>query len=167
MTTFSYAPVTRPELPSRMLQKAYNENLSLVGPEGRECALIRVICLNFYAGDPDGWHSVPPLTIQGKFFGSHTAEVTLSVSHHHFRRIKKVNITFTACPRETCKNTTISPMSELTALQADLWSRDSHTALADPHRRRRTSPRPTLDPQGNQTSPRSFLGHRVGCHHRH
>lgn len=34
MTTFAYLPVTRPELPSRMLQKAYAENLPLVGPEG-------------------------------------------------------------------------------------------------------------------------------------
>jgi len=63
-TAFAYVPVTRPELPSPMLQKAYKENLPLVGPEG----------------DPDGWHTLPPLVIQGKLFDSHSAEVTLSLA---------------------------------------------------------------------------------------
>ncbi|KAI9568203.1 hypothetical protein HD554DRAFT_2022523 [Boletus coccyginus] len=64
VTIFAYVSVTRPELPSPMLQKAYKENLPLVGPEG----------------DPDGWHSPPPLTIQGKLFDSRTAEVTFSLA---------------------------------------------------------------------------------------
>jgi hypothetical protein len=47
-----------------MLQKAYKENLPLVGPEG----------------DPDGWHTLPPSTIQGKLFDSRTVEATLSLA---------------------------------------------------------------------------------------
>ncbi|KAG8213462.1 hypothetical protein J3R82DRAFT_11980 [Butyriboletus roseoflavus] len=64
MTAFAYLPVTRPELPSPMLQKAYKEGLHLVGPEG----------------DPDGWHTLPPLIIQGILFNSHPAEVTLNLA---------------------------------------------------------------------------------------
>ncbi|KAF8123480.1 hypothetical protein EV363DRAFT_1228821 [Boletus edulis] len=64
VTTFAYVPVTRPEPSSAMLQKAYKENLPLVGPEG----------------DPDGWHTLPPSTIQGKLFDSRTVEATLSLA---------------------------------------------------------------------------------------
>lgn len=82
MTTFAYLPVTRPELPSPMLQKAYKEGLHLVGPEGTVFAITNFIYFNLHAGDPDGWHTLPPLTIQGTLFNSHTAEVTLSVSDY-------------------------------------------------------------------------------------
>ncbi|KAH0832895.1 hypothetical protein J3R83DRAFT_11847 [Lanmaoa asiatica] len=81
MTTFAYVPVTRPELPSRMLQKAYKENLPLVGPEGTVFAVTGFIDLNLNTGDPDGWHTLPPLNIQGTLFDSHTAEVTLSLTY--------------------------------------------------------------------------------------
>ncbi|KAF9234224.1 hypothetical protein BU15DRAFT_79246 [Melanogaster broomeanus] len=63
-TNFSYVPLTRPEPPSRMMQKAYNENLPLVGPEG----------------DPDGWHVLPSVTIHGKIFDSRSVEVTFSLA---------------------------------------------------------------------------------------
>ncbi|KAN0093272.1 hypothetical protein V8E55_004056 [Tylopilus felleus] len=64
ITTFAYVSVTRPELPSPMLLKAYNEDLPLVGPES----------------DPDGWHTLAPLTVQGKLFDSHAAEVTFKLA---------------------------------------------------------------------------------------
>ncbi|KAF9229857.1 hypothetical protein BU15DRAFT_24320, partial [Melanogaster broomeanus] len=62
-TIFSYVPLTRAEPPSRMLQKAYRENLPLIGPEG----------------DPDGWHVLPSVTIHGKIFHTRSVEVVLSV----------------------------------------------------------------------------------------
>lgn len=48
MTTFAYVPVTRPELPSPMLQKAYKEGLHFVGPEGTVFIVIMFIHLNLY-----------------------------------------------------------------------------------------------------------------------
>lgn len=65
-----------------MLQKAYKENLPLVGPEGISSETLGSIIYQFHIGDPDGWHTLPPLVIQGKMFDSHSAEVTLSVSDH-------------------------------------------------------------------------------------
>ena len=102
--------MTRPELPSRMFQNAYKDNLPLVGPEGTTVfAVHNYICL--YIGDlRDGWHTLPPLTIRGKLFDSHTAEVTFSVSGPLLRRINKANIAFTIGPCETCKNIPISQM---------------------------------------------------------
>ncbi|KAF9234223.1 hypothetical protein BU15DRAFT_65891 [Melanogaster broomeanus] len=67
-TIFSYVPLTRAEPPSRMLQKAYRENLPLVGPEG----------------DPDGWHVLPSVTIHGKIFHTRSVEVVLSPSQFAF-----------------------------------------------------------------------------------
>ncbi|KAF9234229.1 hypothetical protein BU15DRAFT_90063 [Melanogaster broomeanus] len=58
-TSISYIPLTRPQPPSPMVQKAYKENLPLVGPEG----------------DPDGWHVLPSVTVQGKVFDSRSVEV--------------------------------------------------------------------------------------------
>ncbi|KAG9314824.1 hypothetical protein JVU11DRAFT_3917 [Chiua virens] len=103
VTAFAYAPTTRPELPSRMLQKAYKENLPLVGPEGEMSEILNFLCLMARAGDPDGWYSLPPLMIQGKLFDSRITE------HAHS-----------------------SPLRNL---------------------KRRTSPRPPLNPKRDQTSP--------------
>ena len=86
MIVFAYVPVTRPELPSRMLQKAYKENLPLVRPEGTVFVVHNYICLDLYIGDLNGWHTLPPLTIRGKLFDSHTAEATFSVSDPLLRR---------------------------------------------------------------------------------
>ena len=110
MTVFAYVPVTRPGLPSRMFQNAYEENLPLVGPEGTVFAMHNYICLNLHIGDLDGWHTLPPLTIRGKLFDSHATEATLSVSDPLLRRINKTNIVFTVGPCETCKNIPISQM---------------------------------------------------------
>ncbi|KAF9223898.1 hypothetical protein BS17DRAFT_795942 [Gyrodon lividus] len=63
-TNFSYVPLTRAEPPSRMIQKAFKENLPLVGPQG----------------DPDGWHVLPPIAIQGKIFDSRFVQVALSLA---------------------------------------------------------------------------------------
>ncbi|KIJ12780.1 hypothetical protein PAXINDRAFT_117723 [Paxillus involutus ATCC 200175] len=63
-TNFAYVPLTRPEPPSRMLQKAYKEGLPLIGPEG----------------DPDGWHVLYPITIQGKIFDLRQVEVVFGLA---------------------------------------------------------------------------------------
>lgn len=153
-----------------MLQKAYNEDLPLVGPESTVLAITSNIFLNLCTGDPDGWHTLAPLTVQGKLFDSHAAEVTFKVSDHLFLQINKANAASIvgACktrrnipfPRWTARSERITP-------QADLWQGNSYTALADAHSRQRASSRPSLHPQGNQTSPRSFLGHRFRCNQRH
>ncbi|KAH7884480.1 hypothetical protein F5I97DRAFT_1929339 [Phlebopus sp. FC_14] len=63
-TVFSYVPLSRPDPPSRMVQKAYKEGLPLVGPEG----------------DPDGWHVAPPVTIAGTIFDKRSVEVVCSLA---------------------------------------------------------------------------------------
>ncbi|KIJ67028.1 hypothetical protein HYDPIDRAFT_109020 [Hydnomerulius pinastri MD-312] len=63
-TNFAYIPLLRPEPPSPMIQKAFKENLPLVGPEG----------------DPNGWHALPTVTIQGTIFESRSIEVACTLA---------------------------------------------------------------------------------------
>lgn len=63
-TDFTYVPITKPELPSSMLQKACKENIPFVGPEG----------------DPEGWHILPPVAITGTLFGAKRANVDFSLA---------------------------------------------------------------------------------------
>jgi hypothetical protein len=63
-TDFAYVPITKPELPSPMLQKAYKENISLVGPEG----------------DPEGWYILPSVTVTGTLFGAKRGNVDFNLA---------------------------------------------------------------------------------------
>ncbi|EIW83921.1 hypothetical protein CONPUDRAFT_51562 [Coniophora puteana RWD-64-598 SS2] len=63
-TAISYLPVTRPEPPSPMRQKAYKENLRLIGPDG----------------DPEGWHVCAPVTVSGTVFESRKVEVSCTLA---------------------------------------------------------------------------------------
>ncbi|KAG1738345.1 uncharacterized protein EDB91DRAFT_1249262 [Suillus paluster] len=63
-TDFTYVPITKPELPSSMLQKAYRENTPLVGPEG----------------DPEGWHILPSVAVTGTLFGAKRASVEFNLA---------------------------------------------------------------------------------------
>ncbi|KAG6331277.1 hypothetical protein ID866_7810 [Astraeus odoratus] len=58
--SFAYVPVTRPQPPSLMLQKAFKENFPIVGPRG----------------DPTGWHVLPTVTIKGTLFASRQVEIS-------------------------------------------------------------------------------------------
>ena len=53
-TEFAYFPITRPDPPSHMLQKAYKENIPLVGPEGLWNYLIFNVMSNFIQVIPRG-----------------------------------------------------------------------------------------------------------------
>lgn len=63
-TDFAYVPITKPELPSPMLQKAYKENIPLVGPEG----------------DPEGWYILPSVTVTGTLFGAKRGNVNFDLA---------------------------------------------------------------------------------------
>ncbi|KAG1835291.1 hypothetical protein EV424DRAFT_1309370 [Suillus variegatus] len=63
-TDFGYLPITKPELPSLMLQKACKENIPFVGPEG----------------DPEGWHILPPVTVTGTLFGAKRGDVDFNLA---------------------------------------------------------------------------------------
>ncbi|KAG1750073.1 hypothetical protein EDB19DRAFT_1936766 [Suillus lakei] len=64
-TDFTFVPITKPELPSPMLQKACKENILCVGPEG----------------DPEGWHILPPVTVTGTLFGAKRGNVDFNLSY--------------------------------------------------------------------------------------
>ncbi|KAG2145376.1 uncharacterized protein EDB93DRAFT_519609 [Suillus bovinus] len=63
-TDFGYVPITKPELPSLMMQKACKENIPFVGPEG----------------DPEGWYILPSVTITGTLFGSKRGDVDFNLA---------------------------------------------------------------------------------------
>ncbi|KAG1887367.1 hypothetical protein F4604DRAFT_1917184 [Suillus subluteus] len=63
-TNFAYVPITKPELPSPMLQKACKENIPFVGPEG----------------DPEGWYILPPVTVTGTLFGAKRGNVDFNLA---------------------------------------------------------------------------------------
>ncbi|OAX36431.1 hypothetical protein K503DRAFT_772523 [Rhizopogon vinicolor AM-OR11-026] len=63
-TDFAYVPITRPDLPSPMLQKAYKENIPLIGPEG----------------DPEGWHILPTTSVTGTLFGTKSVNVDFTLA---------------------------------------------------------------------------------------
>ncbi|KAG2126748.1 hypothetical protein BD769DRAFT_789990 [Suillus cothurnatus] len=63
-TDFAYVPITKPELPSPMLQKAYKENIPIVGPEG----------------DPEGWYILPSVTVTGTLFGAKRGNVDFNLA---------------------------------------------------------------------------------------
>lgn len=61
---FVYIPITKPELPSPMLQKACKENIPFVGPEG----------------DPEGWYMLPSVTVTGTLFGAKSGNVDFNLA---------------------------------------------------------------------------------------
>ncbi|KAH7909498.1 hypothetical protein BJ138DRAFT_1155089 [Hygrophoropsis aurantiaca] len=65
-TTFGFLSVTQPALPSPMLQKAYRENLPIMGPEA----------------DPEGWYVLPAVRVSGTVFGAKQVEIgcTLAIA---------------------------------------------------------------------------------------
>lgn len=63
-TNLGYTPVIRPSAPSALRQLAYEQNTPIPGPEV----------------DPEGWASLPAVTIHGKAFGHHKVEVDYTVS---------------------------------------------------------------------------------------
>ncbi|KAG1841130.1 hypothetical protein DFJ58DRAFT_78020 [Suillus subalutaceus] len=63
-TNFAYVPITKPELPSPMLQKACKENIPFVGPEG----------------DPEGWYILPAVTVTGTLFGAKRGNVDFNLA---------------------------------------------------------------------------------------
>ncbi|KAH7928056.1 hypothetical protein BV22DRAFT_1005674 [Leucogyrophana mollusca] len=64
VTNFAYVPATHPDPPSPMIQKAYKENLPLVGPDG----------------DPEGWHVLPPIQLKGTLFDSKSVDVSCTAT---------------------------------------------------------------------------------------
>ncbi|KAJ3996845.1 hypothetical protein F5050DRAFT_1807362 [Lentinula boryana] len=56
---FVYIPIIRPEPPSQLRSDAYERNTTVPGP----------------IADPQGWHTLPPVQIQGKLF---TRQATIS-----------------------------------------------------------------------------------------
>ncbi|OJA08720.1 hypothetical protein AZE42_07084 [Rhizopogon vesiculosus] len=63
-TEFAYVQITRPDLPSPILQLAYQENFPLIGPDG----------------DPDGWHVLPPTSVTGTLFGTKPVNVDFTLA---------------------------------------------------------------------------------------
>ncbi|KAI0701346.1 hypothetical protein BC835DRAFT_1411493 [Cytidiella melzeri] len=63
-TGITYIPLIKPGPPSPVRQLAYQQNCPLVGPDG----------------DPEGWHTLPPLTMTGTMFGDRTVEVESTLS---------------------------------------------------------------------------------------
>ncbi|KAH7930681.1 hypothetical protein BV22DRAFT_1000220 [Leucogyrophana mollusca] len=63
-TAFAYMVVTQSGLPSPMLQKAYRDNLPIMGPER----------------DPEGWNVLHAVRILGTLFGSKSVEVTCTLA---------------------------------------------------------------------------------------
>lgn len=63
-TDFAYVPITKPELPSPMLQKTCRENIPFIGPEG----------------DPEGWYILPSVTVTGTLFGAKRGNVDFSLA---------------------------------------------------------------------------------------
>jgi len=61
---FAYVPITKPDLPSPIVQMAYAENVPLVGPEV----------------DPEGWHTVPPTTVTGTLFNAKPVNVDFTLA---------------------------------------------------------------------------------------
>jgi len=62
-TNFGYRPVTVPDSPSALRQLAYSEGSPILGPDD----------------DPDGWKVLPPVTVTGRLFEAHDAEVECAV----------------------------------------------------------------------------------------
>ncbi|KAG2075333.1 hypothetical protein BDR04DRAFT_1150147 [Suillus decipiens] len=63
-TDFVYIPITKPELPSPMFQKACQENIPFIGPEG----------------DSEGWYILPPVTVTGTLFGAKRGNVDFNLA---------------------------------------------------------------------------------------
>ncbi|KAG1841131.1 hypothetical protein DFJ58DRAFT_809046 [Suillus subalutaceus] len=63
-TDFAYIPITKPEFPSPMLQKACKENIPFVGPED----------------DPEGWYILPAVTVTGTLFGAKRGNVDFNLA---------------------------------------------------------------------------------------
>lgn len=63
-TDFVYVPITKPELPSLMFQKACQENIPFVGPEG----------------DPEGWYILPPVAVTGTLFGAKRGNIDFNLA---------------------------------------------------------------------------------------
>ncbi|KAL4249714.1 hypothetical protein ABKN59_006124 [Abortiporus biennis] len=63
-TNVVYTPVIKPTIPSPLRQLAYAEEHPLIGPDG----------------DPEGWHSLEPVTIRGTIFNSRNVEAICTLS---------------------------------------------------------------------------------------
>lgn len=64
-TNIHYTTKSQPGPPSVARQLAYQEHSPLVGPDG----------------DPDGWHTLPVVTLKGTVFNTRPAEITYTVSN--------------------------------------------------------------------------------------
>ncbi|KAJ3874995.1 hypothetical protein F5051DRAFT_442826 [Lentinula edodes] len=64
ITPFIYVPIIHPGLPSRLRQVAYEENTTIPGP----------------IADPQGWHTLAPVQIQGKLFNRQTVNFSCTLS---------------------------------------------------------------------------------------
>ncbi|KAF9466645.1 hypothetical protein BDZ94DRAFT_187800 [Collybia nuda] len=61
---FGYIPITKPSPPSFLRQLAYQENSPLWGPDS----------------DPDGWHTMEPVRVEGKIFNARMVNVKCTLS---------------------------------------------------------------------------------------
>ncbi|KAI0339812.1 hypothetical protein BDW22DRAFT_1486519 [Trametopsis cervina] len=63
-TSCVYVPVIEPSSPSPLRRLAYEQSIPIPSPEM----------------DPEGWHSLSPVTFEGRIFGERTASVTYTLS---------------------------------------------------------------------------------------